>query len=171
MDAATEILKEKGLGEPFDVMLLVLSGIWPEVEALHKTQTCQADVEMQEALDKDAANISRGMEVFVVTGNEQKIPRRVAIDGSGETISGSGKYIEKVWKIVSRRFVKMHFVVDVVTHEILAIAVTMEKPGDAAMFSPIMKALCSVRNDIGMVYADSAYDTKANWKLMRELGI
>lgn len=123
-------------------------------------------------MDEEAERLSEMMEVMtfknvVDEGREHDC----AVDGSGEGVSGPGIYFEHIWKVNNRRFIKQHVALDVRTREVLAFSITMEKPGDAAVFVPLMEGAKTAGLRIGRVYADSAYDTVANWTFSEDSGI
>lgn len=120
-------------------------------------------------MDAEAEKIKQMMEVMcfkdVIDSDEIHI---AAVDGSGVGISGPGIYFEYIWKVNNRRFIKQHVMINVRSKKILSFSITMESPGDAAVFAPLMEGAVKAGIRIGRVYADSAYDTIANWVVTRD---
>lgn len=85
------------------------------------------------------------------------------MDGLGVGISGPGIYFEFIWKVNNRRFIKHHVLIDVRTKEVLSFSITMESPGDSAVFAPLLEGAIKVGMRIKAIYADSAYDSVGNW--------
>ena len=102
---------------------------------------------------------------------ESDRPLSCAIDGSGESLSGPGLYIEHIWRLNNRRFIKQHTMIDLDNQRVVSFAITLEKPGDAKMFVPLVKGALLVGANVQRVSADSAYDTKCNWSYMDGSGI
>lgn len=172
MSKASEILASRGIHESLDPCMLVGTGINPEYRAPGLLVDSEAKGILQELMDEEAEKLSRMMEVMtfknvVDEGREHDC----AVDGSGEGVSGPGIYFEHIWKVNNRRFIKQHVALDVRTREVLAFSITMEKPGDAAVFVPLMEGAKAAGLRIGRVYADSAYDTVANWTFSEDSGI
>lgn len=164
MEEAGRILKDAGVEEILDPLMLIGTGICPVYKAPQKIPESEKDVQEQEARDEIARQLSRSMEVKAVRDAvDAGIPRAAALDGSGEGIEGPGIYFEHIWKFHDRRFVKMHLLMDVDTHEPLVFSVTLESPGDSAMLEPILKGAKAAGLEVRVLYADMAYDSKANW--------
>ena len=46
-------------------------------------------------------------------------------------------------------------------------SITLENPGDAAVFAPLKEGAVKAGIRIGCIYDDSAYDTIANWMVIK----
>ncbi len=99
-------------------------------------------------------------------GNE---PMTLIADSSGLSVSNKGSYIEDMWKKEKRKYVKLHILADKKTGKIKGFRVTSEKTGDTKKFVPMVKEVAKKRK-VAKVYADAAYDARANFNLLREVG-
>lgn len=174
MDAATPLLKEAGVEEILDPveLLPIGTGQRGEYEAPQLKVTSEAEEAEQALKDEEAEEISVSMEVVVFSRNlEASEPMVCALDGSGQGIAGPGVYFEHIWNSNNRRFIKHHAMIDVNTLDVVAMAVTLESPSDPRMFEPILRGAMGAGAPIARVYADSAYDTKTNWKVADEEGV
>lgn len=172
MNRASEALEAAGVEESLDPVLLLHSGVFPEFKAPQTIVTCQKELERQRALDSEAEGMGRMMEVMVIKSAVGGVRARVcALDGSGMGLSGPGIYIEFIWNVTGRRFVKVHALVDVETQELTAFSVTAEKPGDAAMLAPMLRGARIAGVKVAKLLADSAYDTAEAWKLTAGEGV
>lgn len=171
MSAATEMLRAEGTEEMYDPAALFFSGKCPEFTAPHKIPLCQADVDRQKAMDEEAGRLSGSMCVIVMNSSIGAENVTVAADGSGVGISGPGTYMEHVWKISHRHFLKIHVLLDVADRSAVAFAVTMESTADSVMLIPLVEAAVEAGVGIDTVLADAAYDSKANWTAMGSMGI
>ena len=168
---ATVILAGRGVTEEFDPLRIIGSGIFPDYEAPQMILTSQAEAELQAERDREAEKIRRSMEVKVLKSALGGEDISVAVDGSGEGISGPGIYLEHIWLTNNRRFIKQHTMIDLRTKKVVAFATTMEKPGDARMMAPLVSGAIQVGVRLKWVSADSAYDTVTNWEFMDSTGI
>lgn len=161
-----------GVEEALDPVRILASGVLPEYSAPQMVVTSEAELAKQSDMDAEARGLRETMEVMVMKpAIADGRPKDCAIDGSGQGISGPGIYLEHIWKISNRRFIKQHTMLDLETKRVVAFAVTLEKPGDARMFVPLVSGALLVGVNVRWVSADSAYDTKANWSFMDEEGI
>lgn len=169
MAEACVVLASQGVEESFDPCLLVGTGVRPDYKAPQITVDSSIKQMLQENMNEEAERMERMMEVMcfktVVEDDESHI---AAVDGSGVGISGPGIYFEYIWKANNRRFIKQHVMIDVHSKKILSFSITAESPGDAAVFVPLMEGAVEAGIRIGRVYADSAYDTVANWVVTRD---
>lgn len=169
---ATILLLSMGVKEALDPIRIIRTNVTPQYEAPKILLTSQKDVDRQNAMDDEAQKLNEFMHASVMKwATEAKTPLSCAIDGSGESISGPGLYFEHIWKINNRRFIKQHTMIDLRTLRVVSFAITMEKPGDARMFVPLLKGALLVGVRVSWVSADSAYDTKENWTFMDKEGI
>lgn len=97
-------------------------------------------------------------------------PITVVVDSTGLSTTRKGSYIEAMWKKEKRKFVKLHVVADRKTGKIVGFRVTSEKTGDTKKFVPMVKEVARKRK-VQRVYADAAYDSRANFNLLHERGI
>ena len=67
----------------------------------------------------------------------------------------------------NRRLIKQHAMIDVRSKKIMSFSITLESPGDAAVFAPLMEGAVKAGIRIGRIYADSACDTIANWMVTK----
>ena len=67
-----------------------------------------------------------------------------------------------------RGYVKLHIAVDVKSKKIVSLEVTDESVGDSKEFKPLIEK-ASERGVVAKVYADTAYDTRANFNLLHSL--
>jgi len=171
MKEASKFLESKGFKEKIDPLSLIHSGVTPEYEAPQMIPTCQADVDKQKLKDQEAEYLRKNMEVMVFSDFIGCDATDTAIDGSGQTITGSGMYFEHIWNENNRSFIKQHPAIDLNTRMVMGFSITMEKPGDSRVFGPVVEALDKCGVNIGRIYADSAYDSKNNWKLCDSLDI
>jgi len=171
MEEASKMLEAAGVKEGFDPLQYIRSGVFAEYQPTQLTETCEADAERNRLAAMEAREMSGCMEVIVFKGARGGKPRKVAVDGSGEGVSGPGIYMEHMWKANVRRFIKHHPLYDVETKEVLAVVITMESPGDSRLLIPLVSAAVNAGVRIGTLYADSAYDTRDNHLAMDEMGI
>jgi ribosomal protein L32 len=69
--------------------------------------------------------------------------------------------------------VKLHILADKKTGKIKGFRVTSEKTRDNAKFVPMVKEVSKTkksRRRVAKVYADAAYDPRANFNLLKEIG-
>lgn len=96
-------------------------------------------------------------------------PLTIVVDSTGLSTTKKGAYIEEMWTKEKRKFVKLHIVADKKTGKIVGFRVTGEKTRDNAKFVPMVKEVTKKRR-IVKAYADAAYDSRANFNLLREIG-
>ncbi len=171
MAEATEILKGMGIEELLDPVMMVGSGVGPVYEAPQLKVTSEAEENLQALRDEEAEEITKAMEVMVLTDSLDEGPVSGAVDGSGQGIEGPGIYMEHIWLNNQRRFIKQHSFINVATLEVVSFSITLEKPGDARVMVPLVEGAVKVGAEIAKVRADSAYDTERNWKAMDRLDI
>ncbi len=88
----------------------------------------------------------------------------LAIDSTGFKITNRGEWLRQKWA-VKRGWIKLHIAVDVKTKKIISLEVTDESVGDSREFKPLVDD-ASEKGRITKVYADSAYDSRANFNLL-----
>jgi stalled ribosome alternative rescue factor ArfA len=96
-------------------------------------------------------------------------PISVAIDSSGIKVSNSGDWIRKKWK-VKRGYLKIHLAVDARSKQAVSMQVTEETVSDGSQTEPLVQE-AMVKNDVGRVYGDGAYDSRANFNFLASNGI
>ncbi len=154
-----------GLNAPYRViegMTEALSEYLRMVEEMHFTQIRRRVLAMvrkkkPECLDK------------VGEGIHQDDPPTVVVDSTGLSTTNKGSYIEAMWRKEKRKFVKLHIVADRKTGKIVGFRVTSEKTGDTKKFVPMVREVARKRK-VAKAYADSAYDSRSNFNLLREIG-
>ena len=172
MTEAGRIMREECIQETLDPVMFIGSGSCPEYSAPQKIPTCQKDLDDQAVKDADAADMRNMMEVFV--SKQYTDGKRIvegALDGSGVGISGYGIYIEYVWCLNERNFIKQHVLLDMQYQNIVSFSVTMEQPGDSKLLIPIVEGTMKMGVKLVKLTADSAYDSKDNWNATDEYDI
>ncbi len=64
---------------------------------------------------------------------------------------------------------KLHILADKKTGKIKGFRITSEKTGDTKKFVPLVKEVSKKRR-VAKAYADTAYDSRTNFNLLREIG-
>jgi len=93
--------------------------------------------------------------------------RIAAGDSTGNKVTVRGGWMREKWK-VHKGWLKLHFLTDVKTNEILSFTVTDERSGDAKHLPGLVDSALADGHDIEKVLADGAYDTRDNWNGMKE---
>jgi len=101
---------------------------------------------------------------------EKEDPITVVVDSTGLTTTNKGSYIEDKWKKEKRKFIKLHIMADRKTKKIVGFRVTSERTGDSKKFIPLVKEV-SKKKKIEKAYADTMYDSRKNFNLLKEKGI
>jgi len=101
---------------------------------------------------------------------EKEDPITVVVDSTGLTTTNKGSYIEDKWKKEKRKFIKLHIMADRKTKKIVGFRVTSERTGDSKKFIPLVKEV-SKKNKIKKAYADTMYDSRKNFNLLKVKGI
>jgi len=93
----------------------------------------------------------------------------IAVDLSGVSVHKCGGWVERVYGR-RKRYVKIHFAVDVRTREVVAMDVTTDDMHDSEVLpSLIMDA--SRHRLISEAYMDGAYDSEKSYRLLGRMGI
>lgn len=172
MSEATVILLQMGVEEALDPIRTIHTSIHPGYVGPKIPVECQKDADRQKEMDEEAKRMSEAMHVSVMRSAKSATePLSCAVDGSGESLTGPGLYFEHIWRINNRRFIKQHTMLDLDSLRVVSYAITMESPGDAKMFVPLVSGALLVGVKVGWVAADSAYDSRANWEYMDAEGI
>ncbi len=104
---------------------------------------------------------------------EPVVPPReavVAVDSTGFSTTVRSEWLRDKWR-KRRGFVKAHVAIDVASLEVLAVVVTDDTVHDAEAFVPLVQQVLSRGVTIKRVLADGAYDSRANFDLLRRHGI
>jgi len=91
----------------------------------------------------------------------------LSVDSTGYKVSNRGDWMREKWKR-RRGYVKLHIAVDVKSKKIVSLEVTDESVGDAKEFKQLVEK-ASERSVVAKVYADTAYDSRANFNLLCSL--
>jgi len=91
----------------------------------------------------------------------------LSVDSTGYKVSNRGDWVREKWKR-RRGYVKLHIAVDVKSKKVVSVEVTDESVGDSRMFKPLIEKASEVGR-IAKVYADTAYDSRANFNLLHSL--
>jgi len=91
----------------------------------------------------------------------------LAVDSTGYKVSNRGDWVREKWKR-RRGYVKLHIAVDVKSKKIVSLEVTDESIGDSKEFKPLIEK-ASERGVVAKVYADTAYDSRANFNLLQTI--
>ena len=108
--------------------------------------------------------------IGAVDDGDGKDPITAVVDSTGLTTTTKGSYIEDKWKKERRKYIKLHIMADKKTKKIVGFRVTSEHTGDSKKFVPLVKEV-SKNSKIKKAYADSAYDSRKNFNLLKEKGI
>ena len=169
MSEACLILAKNGSLDTYNPCALIMTGVCPEYKAPRIFIDCKDKEALQKNMDEEAERLREFMEVVVfrsvVEDGEEHV---AAVDGSGVGISGPGIYFEFIWKVNNRRFIKQHVLINVRTKEVLSFSITMESPGDSAVFAPLLDGAVQAGVKIKVIYADSAYDSVGNWIVTKD---
>ena len=93
------------------------------------------------------------------------------MDGSGVGTKVNGIYIELIWSLNERNFIKQHVLLDVQTQKVVSFSITPEAHGDAKVMPATIRG--TLKMDVGLtrILADGAYDTVSNWVLTEEIDL
>lgn len=91
-------------------------------------------------------------------------PISIALDSSGIKVSNSGDWMRKKWK-VKRGYLKIHLAVDAKSKQAVSMQVTEETVSDGSQTELLVQEAMS-KNEIGRVYGDGAYDSRANFNFL-----
>lgn len=114
--------------------------------------------------------IRRSMTVMV---NKEYVGKEAecVLDGSGVGTKGNGIYIELIWSLNERNFIKQHVLLDVQTQKVVSFSITPEAHGDAKVMPATTRG--TLKMDVGLtrILVDGAYDTVSNWVLTEEIDL
>ena len=93
------------------------------------------------------------------------------MDGSGVGTKGNGIYIELIWSLNERNFIKQHVLLNVQTQKVVSFSITPAAHGDAKVMPATTRG--TLKMDVGLtrILADGAYDTVSNWVLTEEIDL
>jgi hypothetical protein len=96
-------------------------------------------------------------------------PVTIAVDSTGISVYKAGGWVERKHG-KKRRYIKLHFAVNVVTHEVVAMEVTTDDTHDVKALPGLVEE--SGRNvRVARVIGDGAYDSSGVYGLLGERGI
>jgi hypothetical protein len=100
---------------------------------------------------------------------ESNEPVSIAVDSTGISVHKAGGWIERVHG-KKKRYVKLHFAVNTVTHEVVAMEVTTDDEHDVkALPGMVEESEGNVR--VARLYGDGAYDSGDVYRLLEGRGI
>ena len=100
---------------------------------------------------------------------ETEEPVTIAVDSTGIKVQKAGGWIERVHG-KKKRYVKLHFAVNTMTHEVVAMEVSTDDAHDVkALPGLVDEAEVNVR--VAKVYGDGAYDSGDVYRLLEGKGI
>ena len=85
----------------------------------------------------------------------------LAIDSTGYKVSNRGDWIREKWK-KRKGYIKLRIAVDIKSKKIVSLEVTDESVGDSKEFKPLVEKAAE-RGRVTKVYADTAYDSRADF--------
>jgi hypothetical protein len=96
-------------------------------------------------------------------------PVAIAVDSSGVSVHKCGGWVERVYGR-KKRYVKIHFAVDVRTKEVLAMYVTTDDIHDSEVLPSII-ANASRHRLVSEAFMDGAYDSVKAYRLLKSMGV
>jgi len=96
-------------------------------------------------------------------------PVAIAVDSSGVSVHKCGGWVERIYG-KKKRYVKIHFAVDVKTKEVVAMNVTTNDKHDSEVL-PSLIANASRHRLISEACMDGAYDSIKSYRLLKRAGI
>jgi hypothetical protein len=96
-------------------------------------------------------------------------PIIIAVDSSGVSVHKCGGWVERLYGR-KKRYVKIHFAVDVKTKEVLAMYMTTDDMHDSEVLPSII-ANASKHRTIIEAYMDGAYDSVKAYRLLKRMGV
>jgi len=98
-----------------------------------------------------------------------KGPITIAVDSSGVSVHKSGGWVTRVHG-KKKRYIKIHFAVDVKTKEVLAMEVTTDDVHDSEALPALIKDSSKLRR-VSEALMDGAYDNAEAYKLLRRMSV
>jgi hypothetical protein len=96
-------------------------------------------------------------------------PVSIAVDSSGVRVCRCGGWVERVYGR-RKRYIKIHFVVDINTKEVISMDVTTDDVHDSEVLPGLLKD-ASMNRDVAEAFMDGAYDTRGSYVLLRGMGV
>ncbi|MEM2405335.1 MAG: IS5 family transposase, partial [Candidatus Methanomethylicia archaeon] len=96
-------------------------------------------------------------------------PITIAVDSSGVSVHKSGGWVTRMHG-KKKRYIKIHFAVDVKTKEILAMDVTTDDVHDSEALPALIKDASKLRR-VSEAVMDGAYDNSEAYNLLRRMGV
>jgi hypothetical protein len=96
-------------------------------------------------------------------------PVSIAVDSSGVRVCRCGGWVERVYGR-RKRYIKIHFAVDINTKEVISMDVTTDDVHDSEVLPRLLKD-ASMNRDVIEAFMDGAYDTRGSYILLRMMGV
>jgi len=96
-------------------------------------------------------------------------PVSIAVDSSGVRVCRCGGWVERVYG-GRKRYIKIHFAVDINTKEVISMDVTTDDVHDSEVLPRLLKD-ASMSRDVAEAFMDGAYDTGNSYILLRGMGV
>jgi hypothetical protein len=96
-------------------------------------------------------------------------PVSIAVDSSGVRVCRCGGWVERVYG-GRKRYIKIHFIVDINTGEVISMDVTTDDIHDSEVLPELLKD-ASMNRDVIEAFMDGAYDTGNSYIFLRRMGI
>jgi hypothetical protein len=96
-------------------------------------------------------------------------PITIAVDSTGVKVNKAGGWVERKHRKKSR-YVKLHFAVNTVTHEVVAMEVSTDESHDVEALPGLVEG-SGRRVRVAEVLGDGAYDSSSVYELLERLGV
>jgi hypothetical protein len=96
-------------------------------------------------------------------------PVSITVDSSGVRVCRCGGWVERVYGR-RKRYIKIHFAVDIITKEAISMDVTTDDVHDSEVLPRLLKD-ASMSRDVIEAFMDGAYDTGNSYILLRRMGV
>jgi hypothetical protein len=96
-------------------------------------------------------------------------PVSMAVDSSGVRVCRCGGWVERVYG-KRKRYIKIHFAVDINTKEAISMDVTIDDVHDSEVLPRLLKD-ASMNRDVAEAFMDGAYDTRGSYILLKGMGV
>ncbi len=96
-------------------------------------------------------------------------PMVIAVDSTGISVHRAGGWVERVHG-KKKRYVKIHFAVNVETGEVVAMEVTTDDVHDSRVFSRLLEE-AEMRGNVVKAIGDGAFDSSDIYELLESKGI
>lgn len=94
-------------------------------------------------------------------------PLFISVDSSGLKTDNGGTWLEKRFGRKKRRWIKIHFAIDVKSKRVIEVSVTTDRIHDNRRFRGLVRR-ASKKHKIAKVSADAAYDDYRNYELLHK---